>query len=226
MNIPISPSAAVAPPQGVQRGAEPRVLLHSVSWQGYVTIGEVLQDRPNLRLTYDRGSLEIMTTSSEHERIKRLLSRFVETLAEEFGLEIAPYGNMTFQTETLEQAIESDDCFWIAHERQVRTMESWDPSRLPPPDLALEIEISRSALNRMGLYAALGIPEVWRCDGEVLRVHLLQSDGNYQESETSPTFPGIAVAEIILYLQQPETMGFLALVRAFRDWTRQQRSST
>ena len=205
-------------------GAEPRVVLHAISWRQYVAIGAALQDHPGLRITYDRGTLEFMTTSPEHERYKKRLGRLLEVLVEEFGLKFETAGNMTFQRESLERALEPDDCFWIAHEARMRTREEWDPETDPPPDLVLEIEISRSAISRMGLYSALGVPEVWRCDGEQLRAHLRQADGSYLASETSPTFPGIPVAEIIAFLQPNPQLDFLSMVRSFRQWVREQLS--
>lgn len=206
-------------------GAEPRVVLHAVSWQQYVAIGDILQDHPGLRMTYDRGNLEFMTTSSEHERLKKFLSRMLETLVEEFGLELATAGNMTFRREDLKRGLEPDDCFWIAHEAQMRTRREWDPSSDPPPDLVLEIEISRSALNRLSIYASLGVAEVWRCDGETIRVHVLQADGSYHPSDASPTFPSIPVAEVIAFLRTKESLGYFGLIRAFQEWVRQRRPS-
>ncbi len=217
MNLLTQPGTPVQP-------TGQRLVLRAVSWQEYIALGEVLRDRPALRMTYDRGSLEFTTTSPEHERLKKWLARVLEALAEEFGLEVATAGNMTFQREDLERALEPDDCFWIAHEEQMRTRQEWDPSRDPPPDLVLEIEVSRSALNRMGIYAALGVPEVWRCDGERIHVHLLRPSGEYREVEASPTFPGIPVAEIIPFLQQNAARGYLGMVRAFHEWVRQHRA--
>jgi Uma2 family endonuclease len=185
-----------------------------------VTIGDALPDRP-IRLTYDRGSLEFMTTSHVHEVLKKRLGRLVETLAEEFGLAVAPGGNTTFRREDVERGLEPDDCFWIAHERQMRARREWDPTRDPPPDLVLEIEISRSLLNRMGILAALGVPEVWRFDGERLRVNLLQPDGTYREAEHSPTFPTVPVDEIVRFAQPDETVDYLSMIRSFREWVRQ-----
>ncbi|MBI1913372.1 MAG: Uma2 family endonuclease [Planctomycetes bacterium] len=221
MNLVTRPETTAAPPGNERRGGEQRLLLHCISWDEYVALGEILKDRPALRMTYDRGNLEFMTTSPEHERLKKRLSRVLEALAEEFGREIATAGNMTFRREDLDRGLEPDDCFWIAHEAQVRTRQDWDPTRDPPPDLILEIEISRSALNRLGIYAALRVPEVWRCDGERFHIHVLQSTGEYQEVEASPTFPGIPVAEIIPFLQENETRGYLGMIRAFHEWVRQ-----
>ena len=221
MNLMSRPETTAASPGNERRSGEQRLLLHDISWDDYVALGEILKDRPGLRMTYDRGKLEFMTTSPEHERLKKRLSRVMEALVEEFGREIATAGNMTFRREDLDRGLEPDDCFWIAHERQMRTRQEWDPTRDPPPDLILEIEISRSALNRLGIFAALGVPEVWRCDGERFYIHVLQSSGEYQEVEASPTFPGIPVAEIIPFLQENETRGYLGMIRAFHEWARQ-----
>jgi len=203
------------------RIGEQRLLLHDICWDEYVALGEILKDRPALRMTYDRGNLEFMTTSPEHERLKKRLSSILEALADEFGREIATAGNMTFRREDLDRGLEPDDCFWIAHERAMRACKDWDPTRDPPPDLIVEIEISRSALNRLGMFATLGVPEVWRCDGEHFHIHVLQPSGEYQEVKDSPIFPGIPIVEIIPFLQEDETRGYLAMLRAFREWVQQ-----
>ncbi len=220
MNVLVTPPAAQSQPH-LTKG-EQRLLLHNVSWDAYRAIGEALRDRPGLRMTYDRGSLEFMTTSPEHEKLKKRLARLIETLAEECGFTIEPAGNMTFRREDLQRALEPDDCFWIAHEPQVRGKADWDPGRDPPPDLALEIEISRSAVSRMGIYAALGVPEVWRFDGEALKVHLLQPDGSYQAADQSPTFSRIPPAELVRFAQLNEATDYLSLIRSFRTWVRER----
>ena len=199
-----------------------RLVLHNVPWQSYVAIGAALSDRPGLRMTYDRGNLEFSTTSPEHEIYKKRLGRLLEVLAEECGLRVEPLGNMTMRREELERGLEPDECFWIANEPHMRARLDWDPKRDPPPDLVIEIEISRSALDRMGIYAALRVPEVWRCDGATLQAHLLQSDGLWRASETSPTFPKIPLAGIVPFLQPSETVGYLSMIRAFRAWVREQ----
>jgi Uma2 family endonuclease len=129
---------------------------------------------------------------------------------------------MTFQSEHLERGLEGDEVYWIAYEQQVRTLRKWDPERDPPPDLAIEIEISRSALNRMGIHAALRVPEVWRCDGHAIRIYLLQSDQTYQLANESLSFPGFPVAEIAQFLEPGPAVDFLSVLRAFRAWVWEQ----
>jgi len=200
---------------------EQRLLLHNVPWGDYIAIGTALRNRPALRLTYAHGNLEFMTTSAFHEWLKKRWGRVFETLAEEAGLRIAPYGNMTFQREDLERGLEPDECYWILHEPQMRNAATWDPERDPPPDLVLEVEVSRSALDRMDTYAALGVPEVWRFDGDTIHVHLLQADRSYLEANRSPLFPTIPLEEMVRFLQPNEAEDFLTVIRSFRDWVHQ-----
>ena len=222
MNILAQP--LIAPPMA-GRWTVPesqRFVLRNVPWQCYVAIGDALPDRPGLRMTYDRGSLEFLTTSPEHEIYKKRMGRLLETLVEECGLLVEPIGAMTMRREELERGLEPDECFWIANEPHMRAQLTWDPTRDPPPDLVIEIEISRSALDRMAIYAALGVPEVWRCDGAILRAHLLQPNGSWLASETSPTFPKIPLAGVVAFLQPSETVDYLSMIRAFRAWIREQ----
>ena len=126
-----------------------RFVLDNVTWQQYEEIGKALEDRAGLRITYDRGTLELMTTSRVHEIYKTRLGRIIETLCEEFNLPMEPAGNMTFKRQDLDRGLEPDQCYWIAHEAQVRGKLEWDPMSDPPPDLVIEIEISRGTQDRM-----------------------------------------------------------------------------
>src|SRR5262249_3531261 len=147
----------------------------------------------------------------------------LETLAEECNLRIEPAGNMTFQREDLAKGLEADQCYWIAHEAEARGRLVWDPRRDLPPDLVIEIEVSRSAgLDRMNLHAALGVPEVWCCDGHSLRCYLMGAGSTYQEAARSPTFPKIIMAELVPFLQPSASVDYLSSIRQFRDWVREQ----
>lgn len=199
---------------------EQRFTLFDLTWENYLNIGNQLVDRPGLRLTYDRGTLELMTTSPKHERYKRWLGRFVETIAEELNKPIAPGGSMTFQREDLERGFEPDNCYWIANELDVREKLTWEAAKDPPPDLMIEIEISRSALNRMAIIAAFRIPEIWCYDGDEIRIYLLQPNGTYQRSERSLAFPSIPVQELAQFFPSVEKTDYLSAVAAVRTWVR------
>jgi Uma2 family endonuclease len=209
-----------APPVPLPIEGEQRFVLHNVTWASYLTLGELFPDRPALRLTYDRGTLELMSTSPRHERYKKWLGRFLETIAEELNKPIVPGGSMTFQREDLDRGFELDDCFWIANESAVREKLTWEPANDPPPDVGLEMEVSRSALNRMAIFAAFRIPEIWCYDGKALRIHLLQADGTYQLSECSLAFPSIPVKELARFFPPAGSTDYLTAVAAVRAWVR------
>jgi Uma2 family endonuclease len=164
--------------------------------------------------------MEVMTTSSRHDNRKSLLARLIETLTLEMDIDIASYGSMTHRREHLERALEGDECYWIAHESVVRGRLDLDPEAEPPPDLFVEIEISRSLLDRMGILAAMGVPEVWRFDGEHFRVCVLR-EGFYQESDRSLAFPFLPLQDFAQWLQ-PTGQSETQLIKSFRLWVREQ----
>ncbi len=209
-------------PPPVRRRLARRGIVLNLSWQGYERIGRAFQDRP-IRITYDRGVVEIMTTSNKHERFKHLIRRLLEVLAEELNVEIYGAGSMTFKRKVLKKGLEPDECYWIQNEPIVRGRTDYDIERDPPPDLVLEVEISRSALNRMGIYAALKVPEVWRCNRKVLTVSRL-ADGEYQVVPRSFAFPFLDPAAILKFLNEQSPTGDLALTKAFRAWIRDQQA--
>ena len=90
----------------------------------------------------------------------------------------------------------------------------------PPPDLAIEIDITSSSLNRMAIYEGLEVAEVWRFDGQFLRIYQLV-EGKYQESEKSGLFPFIKGKDIMSFLQEFEE-GEMALIKAFRMWVKEK----
>lgn len=205
---------------------EPRNMLHGISWATYEQMLEDIGEQPGLRMTYDQGSLEIMTTSSLHEIFKKLLGRLIESLCLELSIPHKSGGSFTHKREDLLKGIEPDECYWIQNEPPVRGKTAIDLSIDPPPDLTLEVDITRSWLDRIAIYAALGIPEVWCFDGKTLRVHLLQSNGEYAESDTSTAFPFLPMAEFAGFLQLDEQTGELTRMRAFVDWLRERDFST
>jgi Uma2 family endonuclease len=209
------PPLLAVPPAGQ------RFVLRGLSWQQYRTIAQALTGR-HLHLAFDRGNLELMTTSPLHGRLSRLVGHFIIALTEELGLPLAQFGDMTCGREDLEREIEPDECFYIRNAPRVQDRRELDLAVDPPPDLMVEIEISRSFVNRLGICAALGVPEGWRYDGETLRVHVRREDGTYALSERSLQFPAIPLDGVAAFLRRREEMDQNALVRAFRAWVREQ----
>jgi Uma2 family endonuclease len=202
--------------------APPQELIHlsGISWQTYESLLQELSHR-HVRLTYYRGDLEIMAPSLEHERLKKVSGRFVETIAEELEIRIEPLGSTTFKHPDLSGA-EPDECFYIFNIDAVRGKKRLNLAQDPAPDLVLEIDITSSSQTRLQVYAELGVAEVWIYDGESLSVNQLQN-GSYIPSLTSQFFPGIPISDIAPFLQQTGTADYLDLVREFRHWVRRIR---
>jgi Uma2 family endonuclease len=198
------------------------IQLTGISWQTYETLAAELVDR-RLRLTYNRGYLEIMAPSPEHELSKKVLGRFVETLAEETNLSIYPLGSTTFKQPDL-MGVEPDECFYIRRIESVQGKKRLNLANDPAPDLVLEIDVTNSSLKRLQVYADLGVAEVWIYDGESLMIHQLQN-GSYQIASVSQFFVNVPIANISRFLQQSPRVDYLELVKSFRDWVRSLVSS-
>jgi Uma2 family endonuclease len=195
-----------------------RFLLRNIDWSRYRSLADALGE-VHVRLTYDRGKLELMTLSHGHERWSNLLGRFVEVLTEELEMPCQSGGSTTLDREDLERGLEPDQCYYIEHETAVRNKDDIDLGIDPPPDLVIEVDVSRSSLSRMDIYAALGVPEVWRFDGTSLHVYRL-AEGRYVEGDHSPHFPHLPLAEVHSFLLRRNTMDETSLIRAFRQWVR------
>lgn len=193
-----------------------KILLHDIDWKTYKTIADALPNR-RLRMTYDEGVLEIMTTSLTHDRFKSLFPLIVFALARFFRKKIATCGSFTHQREDLEKALEPDQSFYIANIAAVLGREKVDLTRDPPPDLEIEIDISRSSMNRLAIYAALKVPEVWVFDGRKLTVLLLRGD-EYEESAASASFPEVPVSELRRFLALGIKEGDLEMIEALEQW--------
>ena len=197
-----------------------QLLLKDVSWQMFEKILEELGETRAARVSYSKGMLEIMTPVAEHEDDKVIIGDLVKALLEELDIEFRSLGSTTFKNQEMAQAVEADDCFYIRNEAAIRGKKRIDLNFDPPPDLAIEIDItSRTQFNN---YQALRVPELWRYNGRNLQINILQ-EGKYVESNNSYNFPELPIGEIIhQYVEQSKAVGRNATMRAFRNWVRAQ----
>ncbi len=197
------------------------VVLKNISWQTYESLLKDLAEQAGVRLTYDRGTLEIMRPLAPHESSKKILGRFVETVSEELDIEIRSLGSLTCRREDLERGLEPEQCYYIENESVVRNLEQINFNQDPPPDLVIKIDITSSSINRMELYAALGVSEVWRYDESRLVFYQLQGE-EYVECEVSPKFPFLRPVEVIRFLEMQKDVGETSMIKAFRRWVKSQ----
>jgi Uma2 family endonuclease len=197
---------------------EDLIVLTGIRWDTYEALLTDLGDRP-IHLTFDRGRLEILTLSSEHERYRKFLGRLIETMTLELRIAIASAGSTTIKRRDLQRGLESDDCYYVQSEPKVRGKLHIDIA-VDVPDLAIEIDVTRSSTSRQSIYAALRVPELWRFDCETLRVYVLGANGEYEASDRSRCFPFLPVGELQGFLKQITLVDETSLLLAFQDWVR------
>jgi Uma2 family endonuclease len=198
---------------------EQRFLLQGVPWTAYQSLREA-PENAHVRLTYDRGELELMSPSQLHEQYAHLIGRMIDAWTEEQNVDVMGCRTTTFRSEDLGRGLEPDNCYYIEHEPQVREREEVDLSVDPPPDLAIEIELSRPAIDELAIYAALGVPELWRFDGRKFDVFRLSPDRSYQPANASGCLPGIPLGAMLDVLARLTTASETTLIREFRAHVR------
>src|SRR4028118_1928324 len=199
--------------------AEQRTVLRNISWQTFETLLKETGEDRGSRFAYDCGTLEIMTPLYEHENPKIQFDRFTLVLAEELEIEIKSAGSTTLKRRIENRGIEPDNCYYIQNESAVRGRQKLDLVTEPPPDLAIEIDISSSSVNKLGIYSALGVPELWRYNGRVLKFYKL-AEGKYVECQFSRAFPLVSVTDMSRFIEQSKTTGEIALLKSFQAWVR------
>jgi len=199
--------------------AEQRVIFHNLSWQAYQQILGALGESRSSRLTYDGGSLEITMPLEEHEVAVRLLELFIRILVEEMGLKIKTMGSTTLNRADLEKSAEPDNCYYIQNQSKVAGKKV-NLNEDPPPDLIVEVDITHTDINKLNLYASLGVPEFWRYNGQILRIYQLQNH-QYAEVEKSPTFSWLLKDRLYQFLQESQ-LDEVQASKAFRAWVQQQ----
>lgn len=196
-------------------------LLENVRWQTYLMLLEDLEDR-HIRLTYDHGRLEIMAPTYRHESFSFLVAQIIVILAEELEIPFIAAKSTTFKRQDLERGLEPDECFYFKSHVLIRGKTELDLSEDPPPDLAIEVDITRNVLDRISIYASLGVPEIWRVREGGLQVYLLKVNDEYELAEESPTFPGVSTKEIVAFIHQHHTQDNLVFLKSVRTWARKK----
>jgi Uma2 family endonuclease len=200
---------------------EMKSLLAGVSWEAYQAFLDALGDH-SIRHSYDRGILELMSPRKDHDWVKKLIGRFIETLSLELNIPIQSIGSTTLGKQLVERGFEPDESYYVTNEPVVRDKKTYDPRRDPPPDLIVEVDVTYSSVKRMPLFASLGVPEVWRHDGQSLAFYRLGKRGKYRKINRSRELPIVTPRDISKFLNRAGSIDETSLVRSFLDWVRKQ----
>ncbi|NOQ34693.1 MAG: Uma2 family endonuclease [Methylococcaceae bacterium] len=193
-----------------------QVLLKDIDWNDFEAMQEEFDELgKKSRFSYSKGLLELMSPLAVHEDDKNIISDLVKVLLEELDIEFRALGSVTLKNKAMNKAVEADECFYILHESVIRGKARIDLSIDPPPDLAIEIDITNR--THFDNYEKLGVPELWRYDGTELNILILES-GVYQSSETSRQFPNFSIKQIIPeHLEKSKQQGRNKTMKAFRQ---------
>lgn len=197
---------------------ESGAVLYSVPWRTYVELREN-PDNYHLRMTYDGGTLEIMSPSARHEGYARFIDMLIGIWTEEREIPIRGLRQTTYKKKGLGKGLEPDDCYYVQNEVKIRNKTNLDLTIDPPPDLAIEVEVSRSSVQKAPIYAALGVRELWQYDGQTL--HILELvKGQYKSRKGSVCFPKFPIAKAEEVLRQIGRVDDTTFKARFRRWVR------
>ncbi len=170
------------------------VRLHSVGWGLYKSLVAARGDRQVPRIAFLRGELELMSPGPSHERIKKVIARMLEAWAIERGVALEGVGAWTLEHDDVERGGEPDECYFVGR------------SDGDAPDLVLEVVWSHGALDKLSLYASLGVREVWIWEDGDLTVYVLR-DGEYLVAPRSELLPGIDLDEMLRFANPLDQTG-------------------
>lgn len=201
------------------------VLLSNVTWHEFEEILIDLGEHRASLLAFDQGNLEIMVPLPEHEYLKSALGDLIKVLARELGIEYECFGSTTWRRKDGMAGAEPDECFYIQNLDAIKGKLDINLNTDPPPDLVLEIDVTSKSLDRLPIYARLGVPEIWRYEAGELKIYHLV-DGEYFAASTSLAFGNFPVWEIPAFVRRNLVTGRSALEKLFSTWVRQQLESS
>jgi Uma2 family endonuclease len=193
------------------------LVLQSFSWDDYERLVDELQER-HFRVSYDRGRLEVVSPGRQHDEYARFIDDLVRVVADNLGLKLQKYGSATWKRKLLRRGAEADSCYYVANADRVIGKREFNLDTAPPPDIVVEIDITRESSRKFSIYAAFGVPEIWRYDGRTMQFFEL-SETSYREVSESHFFPGLVPEALAAALEHSKTAGQTEALAVFRrEW--------
>lgn len=194
-----------------------KLILQGVGWDFYERMLEEYKDSNALHFAFDDGFLEVEVPLLKHEIPIRLLADLVTTICIEQDFDVQNVGSTTIRKPNKAKGCEPDTAFYIQNVRRIKGLSSIDLSKDPPPDLVIEVDITSPSLNKLPIYAALGVPEIWLYRGEKVEFYKLYGDV-YQAIENSLVFP-ILTSEIASdFLKSGTEEKYSNWIKRIRNW--------
>jgi Uma2 family endonuclease len=219
----MTPKASASTMATIQQQLSPeqRIVLHGMTWAAYTELRDMEQNH-HVRMIYDGGTLEIMSPSDQHENVTKLIAQLIETFTAELGIPRRSLRSTTWRRADLYKGLEADECYYIRNHRLVSRRAKVELGREPPPDLAIEVVVHHGDVDKMRIYAALGIGELWYWHDGELQAYALEDSGEYVPRETSLNLPMLRVKELEPFLDPELALDESAWINSFRAWVRER----
>ncbi|MCA1627994.1 MAG: Uma2 family endonuclease [Acidobacteria bacterium] len=201
--------------------ADSVVTLHHIAWDEYEELLDQVGAAGGLRVSYDGGTLQVTTLSPEHESYAEFISGLVRLLSVRLRINIRFFGSTTIKKRGRARGTEPDACFYVQSAAAIGNRMQLDFAADPPPDVAVEVDLHHQSLSKFPIYAALGVPEVWRYDGRQLTIHLLQEE-TYVPAAHSRALPMLTDHLLTEFLTRLREAGDFQAILAFDEWLQTQ----
>ena len=205
----------------VVRKPAQKVILSGVSWDTYERLLTEHNEDNGTHFFFNNGELEIMVLSYEHEHLSHSLTLFIRFIASEMEIDIEGAGSTTFQRKDLAKGFEPDACFYIRNPERIRGKKRLDLRQDPPPDLVIEVDITSPSLDKLPIYAAIGVLEIWHYDGTNFILYRLRGN-KYTKAKESILLPGASGKVIVHFIEESQKLTRPVWLRQVRQWAKQQ----
>ncbi len=191
--------------------------FHHVTWDEYEELLEQVGEASGLRISYNDGTLKVMSLSPTHEKYARFIEGLIGAIRLRLHINIVSFGSATMRKRRDSKGNEPDACFYVQTAAAIGHRIELDFTVDPPPGVVVEVDIHHDSTDDYPIYAALGVPEIWRYDGGEATILHLQGN-EYVEAETSLALPMITSAILTEYLMRLRQEGEFAAIVAFDEW--------
>ncbi len=201
------------------------VTFRDVSWDEYEELLEQVGEAPGLRISYDNGSLRVMTISAEHEKYTLFINSLIAGIRLRLRMDILAFGSATMRKPKRSAGHEPDACFYVQTAPLIGNRVQLDFETDPPPDIVVEVDVHHDSRSRFRVYGALGVPEIWRYDGQAMAIYHLSEEGRgqqYVERDTSAALPMLSTTLLTEMLERMRKDGELSALLAFDEWLQSQ----
>lgn len=193
------------------------ITFHNVSWEEYEELLDQVGEASGLRISYNEGTLQIMSLSPEHEKYARFFEKITTTICLRLRIKILSFGSATMKKSRRLKGKEPDACFYVQTADALGARIHLDFETDPPPDIAVEVDIHHTSRDMFSIYAGLGVPEIWLYDGLALSIYNLQ-DGAYDEVAASPALPMLTSQILAGFLNRLRAEDEFQTLLAFDEW--------